>query len=32
MSWKEEQMLESNKVDKDGGQIIHGEQANRDQE
>ena len=37
MKWKEEQMLEgantvSNYVDKDGGQIIQEEQANRDQE
>ena len=37
MNWKEEQMLEganavSNYVDKDGGQIIQEEQANRDQE
>jgi len=37
MNWKEEQKLEgtnteSNNVDKDGGQVIHEEQANRDQE
>ena len=37
MSWKEEQELEganteSSNVDKDGDQIIHEEQANRDQE
>jgi len=37
MSWKEEQKLEgantvSNNVDKDDDQIIHEEQANRDQE
>jgi len=37
MNWKEEQKLEgtnteSNNVDKDGGQVIHEEQANRNQE
>jgi hypothetical protein len=37
MSWKEEQELEgantvSSNVDKDGDQIIHEKQANRDQE
>ena len=37
MNWKEEQKLEgantvSNNVDKDGNQIIHEVQANRDQE
>jgi hypothetical protein len=37
MSWKEEQKLEGantviNNVDKDGGQIIHEEQTDRDQE